>query len=182
MSMTCGEVGKVLEAFVDGELPGSSMRAVARHLANCAACESVSAHFERVQEALRHTVLSAASEPAAEAFWNTIAPRLGSARRPLWAWLGSMFQRPWADGLPVPVWVGGAAAAVLIATVLLWSGGWPGGPSPDPHYEGRLVLRQQARIDSLEAAGNVRVWNQPGTGALVIWVDDGGLNVERLDP
>jgi hypothetical protein len=58
--------------------------------------------------------------------------------------------------------------------------GWgqiAGSPDKSPQ-----LLAQQTRIDELEAPGNVHVWNAPGSGATVIWVDEEGLSVEALDP
>ena len=60
--MTCGEVEKVLEAFVDGELPGGAMRETARHLARCASCEAMAVQLEVLQESVRRAVLDEVAE------------------------------------------------------------------------------------------------------------------------
>lgn len=176
--MTCTEVESVLAAFVDGELCGTEMRRVARHLAACPGCEAASARMERLQETVRGAVLSAAGEPDAQAVWRAIAPHLPALRPSWWSWVADVVRRPVRAGVPVPLWAGGVAAAVLVGGLLLWAGGW----GESPGVGGPSTLNQQARIDSLEAPGNVRVWNRADTGAIVIWVDDGGMNVERLDP
>lgn len=176
--MTCPEVEAVLAAFADGELRGDEMRHVARHLATCPGCEAASARLERLQQAVRSAVLEATGESDTRAVWAALAPRLAATAPWRWSWLVGMVKRPLQGALPVPVWVGGAAAAVLLAGALLWTGGWryPGEADAPPTLA-------QARIDSLEAPGNVRVWNRADSGTLVIWIeDDGAMNVERLDP
>ena len=176
MSMKCTEVEKLLEAFVDGELPGGAMRETARHLARCASCEAMAIRLERVQETVRQAVLGEVEEPDAVASWNLIAPRLAaSSSPPPWRErFGSLRERLRFRGLPAPVWIGSAAA---IVAMLLWAGG--GQPPGDRNQRFQLLARQ-ARIDLLDASSNVRVWNQPDSGALVIWVDEQRPNVEPV--
>ena len=177
MSMTCTEVEKLLEAFVDGELPGGAMRETARHLARCPSCETMAIRLERVQEAVRQAVLGEVGEPDTVASWNLIAPRLAaSSSLPPWRErFGSLRERLRFRGLPAPVWIGTAAAAIVAA--LLWAGG---GQPPGDRSQGFQLLARQARIDLLDASSNVRVWNQPDSGALVIWVDEQHPNVEPV--
>jgi anti-sigma factor RsiW len=178
MSMTCGEVENLLEAFVDGELPGGAMRETARHLARCPSCETMAVRLERVQETVRQAVLGEVEEPDTVASWNVIAPRLAASSSPPPRWrerFGSA--REWLRfrGLPASVWIGSAAAAIV--AMLLWAGN---GQPPADRSQGFQLFPRQARIDLLDASSNVRVWNQPDSGALVIWVDEQRPNVEPV--
>jgi anti-sigma factor RsiW len=182
--MTCDETDVLLTAFVDGELRGGEMRDVARHLAQCRRCEAESAELECVQRRVRDAVALAVAVPDADRFWGDLARGLDSSRRPVRArvavtangWRAAVFARP--------LWIGSAIAAVLVVALMLSALG-PEDPIPprnalvsaDPAGQAR-----QARIDALEAPGNVRVWNTADRGALVIWVDDAGFNMEPLDP
>jgi anti-sigma factor RsiW len=178
--MTCSDVAKVLELFVDGELPGRTMRDVAVHLSRCQACARSNEGFEQLQEMVRATVVAEVGEPDGEAFWMAIAPRLTGGRPPLGVRLRGVAGRVVARRAPTPLWAaaGIAAAAVVAAAAFLWPGGAERG--------GEVARRpgvEQARIDSLDARGGVRVWNDPHSDAIVIWVaDDGGLSAERVEP
>jgi hypothetical protein len=74
------------------------------------------------------------------------------------------------------------AAAIVIA--LLWGGEEEpgGGRISSNRSQGVQQITRQPRIDllNLNAPGNVRVWNQPESGALVIWVDEQAADVEQF--
>jgi anti-sigma factor RsiW len=174
--MTCRDVQSVLEPFVDGELRGDQMREVARHLATCSPCEGVTIELEHVQKALREAVIGAAGHVDPTAAWAALAAQLDAAPT-LTSRVRTFIESLQIPRIPMPVLVGGAAVA--LAALLLWREGEqiPGDPGG-----GQQLASQTARIDQLEAPGNVRVWNAPETGATVIWVDEEGLSVEHLDP
>jgi len=174
--MTCRDVHVVLEPFVDGELRGDLMREVARHLATCSLCEGMTIEVERVQEALRQTVIGAAGEVDTTAAWAAVAPHLDAAPT-LGSRVRAFIESVRIPRIPMPVLLGGAAVALV--ALLLWRDGEqiPGDPGA-----GEQLASQTARIDQLDAPGNVRVWNAPETGATVIWVNEEGLSVEHLDP
>ncbi len=176
--MTCDEIDGVLTPFIDGELHGDAMREVARHLVRCARCEAEAVHLERLQASIRGAVNVATGNVDLRAAWSAIASRLDPDPVPWWG-LTARLEGWRAMPLRFPLVVGGAAAAALAAVLLLSQGTREerGKFVPPPH-----TLAQQARIDSLSASGNVRIWNTADTGAVVIWVDDAGMNVERLDP
>ena len=171
--MTCGEVESVLTAFMDGELRGDEMRHVACHLARCVDCEAASTRLERLQQSIRGAIMAQVDKvPNLQVVWDGIASQLGAPTRSLRERLATLADRVnW--GVPAPVWVGSAMAAALVGGILLWS-------SPEREPE-RRTRQSYARIDYLKARDNVRVWKQE-SGTLVIWVDDEGMNVERLDP
>jgi anti-sigma factor RsiW len=175
--MICGEVREILESFFDGELPGAHMRDVARHLATCRPCEGAAVRLERAQEIVRQAVLGVVGQPNTDAAWNAIASQLDDPAPSFAGRLLDFVRAMAVPRIPAPMMVGGAA--VVVGVFLLWAG-WrqiPAVPDRDPQ-----LLAQQTRIDELEAPGNVHVWNAPGSGATVIWVDEEGLSVETLDP
>ena len=180
--MTCGEAEKVLEAFVDGELPAAAMRETARHLARCASCEAMAVQLEVLQESVRKAVVDEVAQPDTRAAWNELAPRLeGPQIR--WKVLDSLGEMLRVSRFPAPVWIGGTVAAAVIVALL-----WVGGEEPRSDLlsgtggKGVQQVAAQSRIDllNLDAQGNVRVWNQPESGALVIWVDEQAGDVEPI--
>jgi anti-sigma factor RsiW len=175
--MTCGEVRNILEPFFDGELPGAHMREVARHLAACRPCEGAAVRLEHAQEAVRQAVLSAVGQPNTEAAWNAVASQLDQPAPSFAGRLLGLVRGLAVPRIPAPMLVGGAAAA--LGMFLLWAGWGQIAEVPDGNPQ---LLAQQTRIDELEAPGSVHVWNAPGSGATVIWVDEEGLSVETLDP
>jgi len=180
--MTCAEIEKVLEAVVDGELPSCAMRETARHLARCSSCEAMAVQLEALQESVRKAVLNEVAEPDTRAAWNGLAPRLEGP--PSWRGrLGSLGEMLRFRRFPAPLWIGGTVAAAVIVALL-----WTGGEEPrgdllsSARSRGVQQLAAQPRIDllKLDAQGNVRVWNQPESGALVIWVDEQAGDAEPI--
>jgi anti-sigma factor RsiW len=175
--MTCAEIEALLDAFFDGELRGDDMRGVARHLAGCPKCEAASVRMEQVQGAVRSAVLAEAREVDASAFWADLSLRLEPQRRGLLERLRALLPDPEFSPLRSPlIWAGTAATVALAIGLALSQWGWR---DAGPPVRGRQIA-QFSRIESLES-GNVRVWNKPESDTLVIWVDDQGLGVERLD-
>ena len=174
--MTCGEIETLLDAFFDGELSGEEMRSVARHLAGCPTCETASVRIERVQGAVRSAVLAQVPAIDAKAFWGDLYPRLEPSGRGLLQRLRAVIpDGGWTMARSPLMWAGTAAAALAVGLALSrW--GWHDGGDP---VRGPQVA-QFSGIESLKS-GNVRVWNEPESDTLVIWVDDQGLGMERLE-
>jgi anti-sigma factor RsiW len=171
----CEDAQGLLGGFFDGELPGDAMRDVARHLASCSSCEAVTTKFEDVRKALRQAIETTMGQPDMETAWRSIAPRLGVPRRRLRERLSTFIEQLSFGGVPAPVVLGAATAAAV--AIVLWA---TNGSIPGDTTEHQQIA--QTRIDSLDAPGSVSVWNQPDNGALVIWVDSDGMNVETLGP
>lgn len=115
--MTCHEVGRDLEAYLDGELSVRATLEVAEHLASCATCASREERARAVQAHLRVTA------PRPE-----VPPAL---RERITAALDLADRRALRSGQTLasrPVWLAtaAAAAAVLLAVWL----GRPTGPPP----------------------------------------------------
>lgn len=177
--MTCSEIEALLDAFFDGELRGEDMRSVARHLAGCPKCETASVGMERLQGALRNAVLAEVHGADAGAFWTDLSLRLEPQGRGILERLRALLpDRGFTVARSPLVWAGTAATVALTVGLALglsrW--GWRDGGQP---VRGAQIA-QFSGIESLES-GNVRVWNKPESDTLVIWVDDQGLGMERLD-
>lgn len=174
--MTCSEIEALLDAFFDGELRGEDMRIVARHLAGCPTCEAASVRMERLQGAVRNAVLAEVRGVEASAFWAELSLRLESPGRGILERLRAFIpDRGFMVARSPLVWAG-TAAAVLAVGLALSKWGWQDGAHPVSGPQ----IAQFSGIESLES-GNVRVWNKPESDTLVIWVDDQGLGMERLD-
>jgi hypothetical protein len=133
--------------------------------------------MEHVQGALRSAVLAEVREVDASAFWADLSLRLEPERRGLLgrlrAWLPD---REFSMPRSPLMWAGTAATVALAIGLALSRWGWR---DSGPPVRGRQIA-QFSRIESVES-GNVRVWDKPESDTLVIWVDDQGLGVERLD-
>ncbi len=177
--MTCAEIEPLLDAFFDGELRGEDMRSVARHLAACPECEKASVRMEHLQGALRHAVLAEVRGADASAFWSDLSSRLEPQRRGLLERLRAVLPD---GGFVVPrsplVWAGTAATLALAVGLALGLSRWGARDGGKPTRGAQIA--QFSGIESLESGG-VRVWNKPESDTLVIWVDDQGLGMERLD-
>jgi anti-sigma factor RsiW len=174
--MTCSEIQALLDAFLDGELRGEEMRSVARHLAVCPTCEAESLRMERLQGAVRSAVLAAVPAVDARVFWNRLAPRLEPPGRGILRRLRTLVpDRRFAAARSPLLWAGAAAAVLALGLMLSRWDRRDGGPT----VRGPQIA-QFSGIESLRS-GNVRVWNRPESDTLVIWVDDQGLAMERLD-
>ena len=110
-------VGRLLSAYVDGELTRAEVQAVQAHLLDCAACRAEHESLRATRDLLAGV---APAEPPAE-FWQTVrGPMLRGAaatvadpvRRGVWAaWRAA----PWRVALRRPAW---ALAAVVIMLAL----------------------------------------------------------------
>lgn len=63
--LTCGEVGRVLQAHLDGELEPSEATAVADHLNGCAGCGMEAEVYSEIKSALRRQAFEIPSDTLA---------------------------------------------------------------------------------------------------------------------
>jgi anti-sigma factor RsiW len=158
--MTCREVQKLLDLFLDGELEGRTMRAVALHVTRCPPCEAILQSFERLQDLVADTFTDVLAEVDFSSFWPRVASRIESVRRPfhLVPRLGELGARSA---------IAAAVAAGLVVATLFWRG-LPGGTA-------RVRANNEVRIDSLRTeASSVALLSEPTSNTTVIWVVDGG--------
>ncbi|HTE52928.1 MAG TPA: zf-HC2 domain-containing protein [Kofleriaceae bacterium] len=144
----CGDVDRLVTAYVDGELDDQRSSAVRGHLRVCTRCA------ERVEDEARVRELAADLEPIdpPQAMWRAIDARLADAeigdshRSTL-----SLTVRRWLDGARrnlLPLGVGAAAVAVLL--VLLRPGGTEGG---DGSVRSRAALAPAGSREPVVGAG-----------------------------
>ncbi len=115
--MTCREVARDLETYLDGELPVRATLEVAEHLASCASCAATE---ERTRAARAHLRLTAPRPEVPQALRERITAALDRADR-----AAIRSSRP-AGRRPFWLAASAAAAAVLFA---VWVGR-PVGPAP----------------------------------------------------
>lgn len=115
--MTCHEVGRDLEAYLDGELPVRAMLEVAEHLASCAPC---TAREERARAVRAHLRLTAPRPAVPLALRQRISAALDLADR------RTLRSRQTLAGRRVWLATAAAAATVLLA---IWLGRSTG-PAP----------------------------------------------------
>lgn len=168
--MTCRDVEKQLDLFLDGELEARAMRAVALHATRCTSCEAALQRLERVQDVVGESFTDAVAGVDFSTFWPAVAAR---AERPRRSFAGVL------AALRTPARLRAArpllAAAATLAAVWIAAGLWRGAVAPTVERIARA--NNQARIDSLASeAPSVALVSEPVTNTTVIWVvDDGGV-------
>jgi len=152
--MTCGDVEHLLDAFADGELPGTELIAVARHAGSCPACERT----VRELSTLRESVAAAVDADAAALDLSSVWPAVAAAATRVDA------RRAWVRRLrAAPVW--GAAAALAAATVL-----WLRTP-PEPQRIAARPSTHQVVIDRLDSdSAWLELRREPKHGMTLIMV------------
>jgi anti-sigma factor RsiW len=154
--MTCAEIEPLLDAFVDGELSGPTLLAVARHTGACPTCEVAVRRLVDLQAAVDRMVHAAAEKIDLSPVWPMVQAAIAptETRR---AW-GRRFRA-------APVW--GAAAAALAAGTVLWL--W----TPSPERVSGPVARtrpNQAVIERLVSSDGARVVRDRKYGTTLIMV------------
>src|SRR5437763_6452703 len=114
--MTCREAEKLLDLFIDGELDGRMMRAVALHVTRCGPCEALLQPLERLQDSIAETMADAVADVDFSRFWPSITGRVDGVQRS-WRRLGSRAR----ELARSPVLVAAAmAAALVVSAIALW--------------------------------------------------------------
>jgi anti-sigma factor RsiW len=151
-----------LEAYSDGELSGFARRRVARHVAACAACRAEIEQLREIASLVRDAELDSTPSPD---LWAGIAARLPEidadlARRaaPARVRTASRGRRRWSSLLgPLPVGVGGLAAAAVAVT--LW-------------LRPAAVPAQDNVVEELDAMGRPVAVLPSDDKSTIIWVLD----------
>jgi anti-sigma factor RsiW len=157
--MTCGDVERLLDAFIDRELPAPMLLEVARHASACPPCDATVRQFATLGDLIGRTLAGDAAALDLAPVWPAVARRIERTTR--WRW--------WAERLrTVPAW--GVAAAALAASALFWLEA----SSPPARRAVRVAATRlrpdQAVIDRL-AGKHVTVRSEPKAGMTMIWVD-----------
>ena len=160
--MTCREVEKIADLFIDGELEGRAMRAVAMHVTRCEPCEALIQRLERLQDVISETFNDAVASVDFSRFWTSVSARAGELRPSrlaswsAWAFEPGRFITPGRA----------AAAAAVLALALGAFTVFRGVTAP-------VLARanNQVRIDSLVAdTDSVALLSEPLSNTTVIWV------------
>jgi len=160
--MTCREVEKIADLFIDGELEARAMRAVAMHVTRCAPCEALIQRLERLQDVIGETFNDAVASVDFSRFWTSVSARTGELRPSRLApWTAWAFA---ARRFFTPARTAAAAAALALAVGAFTV------------FRGVTIpavarANNQVRIDSLVAdADSVALLSEPHSNTTVIWV------------
>jgi hypothetical protein len=162
--MTCRDAEQLLGHFVDAELPPPMLLAVARHAADCRACEEAARRLTSLHEAIASTVEDDVGALDLSGVWPAVEHRIArTPRRP-----------PWRERLgSAPLW-GGMLAAAASALFFLQTRPMLMQARHEPARQVAQVRRprDQAFIDRLDARNHkVAVRSVPKSGTTLIWVD-----------
>lgn len=160
--MTCADVGPLLDAFVDAELPAPMLLAVARHAGGCAPCDASIRELTSLHEIVERTVHTDAEELDLSGLWPAVEAGMArvDARR---AWLRRVRS--------VPAW--GVALAAAAGAVL-----WLRAPAMEtPRQVASTHRPNQAVIDRLSSDGSrVAIARERKLGTTLIMVSaDAGV-------
>jgi anti-sigma factor RsiW len=139
--MTCAEAERLLDSFVDAELPGPMLLEVARHAGSCSTCDRAVREMTALRSSLEQMVRGELEGIDLSGVWPAVEQRIvRSDRRGVW---GRVPRR-------LPMW--GAAAAAIAAGALLWFRTPPPEPvrvthaRPNQAVIERLVSSQGSRV------------------------------------
>ncbi len=180
----CNQISPMLGAFEDGELEPHEMHEVARHLAQCKACEGELAENAALGRHLR----AVAVEPALDGFADAVQKRLAALTPPIYVRARRYFETA-REQLNTAFALTAAALATAALTVViltpyayrLASRGSRATPAATlASVESRAgsefaeaTVDSHTVISSLEShVPSVAVWSEPETQTTVIWVSD----------
>lgn len=164
--MTCDEASERLSAFVDAELPGPELLEVARHAAQCPACERAIRDTIVVQQVLVREQHAALAELDLMQVWPRVAAEIdrldaGAARPARRARMSR-----------VPMW--GAAALAMAAGALFWFRS----ETPAPTRLAARARPNQAVIERIDSDGTrfeLRRERKLGTTLIMVSALDQGV-------
>jgi anti-sigma factor RsiW len=156
--VTCADVERLVDAFADAELPGSTMLAVARHAAGCAACDESVRGLQALHDSVARVVRAEVDALDLSDVWPAVAAAADHVDA----------RRSWSRrARAVPAAVAGALA--VAAAAVFWLQGARVAPPRDPPPATRM-LSNEAFIDRL-AGKDLRLRREPRSGTTIIWVN-----------
>jgi hypothetical protein len=169
--MTCSDVERSLDAFIDRELPTPVLLEIARHASGCGPCDETVRQFAALGEAINQTIVAEAGALDLSSVWPVVSRRID----PLTT------RRRFRERVRVlPAWAVTFAAAASLAVVMRQAmpqlAGWvtphlAASTASAPVQMARVTARpHQAVIDRL-AGKNVVVRSEPKGGSTMIWVN-----------
>jgi anti-sigma factor RsiW len=181
----CSDISPMLGGFEDGELETREMHEVARHLAQCKACEAELADNAAVGRYLR----AVAEEPALDGFAEAVQARLATLTPPI-----HVRVRHYLQAAREQISAGFALSAAALATAALTAviltpyvsqifspqkpsvqsaSVPPSVQAPGSAEFAQATVDSPTVISSLEShVATVALWNEPETQTTVIWVPD----------
>lgn len=157
--MTCAEVAGLLDAFVDAELPASTLLAVARHAGGCAECDAAVRELTALREVVERSVAGEAVALDLARVWPAISRDLERHDARV----------EWRRRLrAAPAW--GVALAVAASAVL-----WLRSPGPEPpRLAAPAPRRNQAVIERIDSSAPFELRRERKYGTTLIMVSADG--------
>lgn len=153
MKKECEDLGPMLSAYLDGELPDEDRKKVEKHLQACHACRQLVSELEMTGSLVKDTLSrEVPPEPDLTGVWENIETQVFS-RPPLWHRIKSVVGKPvvW-----LPAAVASAAAAALVFVLPM-----PGDQAPTAISRVESVSSQTGQVMMLQTAS---------TGQPLIWI------------
>jgi len=144
-----------LAEYVDGELSGTEMLHVSRHLESCPSCGEEAASMQRTGEMLRHAVRPEASGDLA-GLASSVVSRITAERAQSWK---AMFGRAVEDWHWFLVGFGSVTAAFISITLV--SAMLHFGPAPEREDSVAALLSNKDWTVVNSADGSIYVWATP---------------------
>ena len=157
-TLTCTQASDLLDAFLDAELPGPMLLAVARHAGACPACDGEIRERSAVHDAVEQTVRAEADALDLSGVWPAVAAGTTRADE----------HRIRVRRLrTLPMWA--AAGVAVAASAVLWF--QMPGPAPDAPRVAR-ARPNHAVIDRLASEGaRVALRSERKNGTMLIMVN-----------
>jgi anti-sigma factor RsiW len=172
---TCAHSERLVPLLHDEELDGPLRREVTAHVSGCVDCTRALSGLERGQELLREAITEQVEEINFSQFWAGVTSKLADSPKP-WSVRWRLQYRLWWPrwALGAPGWAAAATASVLVLAAASFLALSPE-PEQDDSFRREVPpvpspASEQAQIESLSAADNVFVWNEPERSTTVIWV------------
>jgi anti-sigma factor RsiW len=154
--MTCADVTELLDAFIDAELPGPMLLAVARHAGGCADCDGALREAAAFRETLERETRAEAETLDLSGVWPAVVERIDRVDT----------RAAWRRRLrAAPAWGAALAAAAALATVWLRPG-----VTPEP-VRYAAPRKNNAVIERLNTGGlpfQIRSDRKYGTTAIMV--------------
>lgn len=161
--LSCQEVQKRFDVFLDGETDGRTMRDLALHVAQCAACEADLRLHERCHSEFAGFLEREIDKIDVARLWARIEPELGAPAGA--GWWAALVER-WRERPGISFAAPALAAAASFAAVVTIAGLRATEPTAAP----AALASNEAHIESLDSdAEHVAVWSEPIERTTAIW-------------
>ena len=156
--MTCADVARLLDAFVDAELPAPMLLAIARHAGSCSSCDAAVRDLTTLHEAVERSAREEAESLDLSGVWPGIARGIERAET----------RRLWLRRLRIAPALGIGLAAAASAVF------WFRAPALEPARVASRPRPNQAVIERLDSEGarfELRRERKYGTTIIMVSAD-----------